>query len=57
MSGTTNCRPLSEPGGMSGTAPLPITTEQPDPGGVNCTNRTFSLITVSWSTLKPSLSA
>jgi hypothetical protein len=40
MSGTTSCRPFSEPGGMSGTAPVPITIEQADPGGVSCTTRT-----------------
>ena len=34
-SGTTSCRPLSEPGCMSGTIPSPMTIEQPDPGGVS----------------------
>ena len=44
-------------GGMSGTAPLPMTIEQPDPGGVSCTTRICSLMTVSWSTVKPTWSA
>ena len=47
MSGTTSCSPLSEPGGMSGTAPLPMTIEQPEPGGVSCTIRMSALIVVS----------
>ena len=37
--------------------PEPSPPEQPDPGGVSCTMRTLSLITVSWSTLNPSRSA
>ena len=32
---------------MSGTAPLPMTIEHADPGGVNCTMRTSGPIVVS----------
>ena len=39
MSGTTNWRPVLEPGVMCGTTPSPITTEQPEPGGVNWMTR------------------
>src|SRR5690606_3328583 len=56
-SGTTSCRPLREPGGISGTAPCPITIEQPDPGGVSWTIRPSSPTRVSWSTRNPTWSA
>src|SRR5215467_6029859 len=41
-SATTIWTPFCEPGGISVT-PVPITTEQADPGGVSCTNRNVSL--------------
>jgi hypothetical protein len=56
-SGTTSCRPRSEPGGMWGTIPSPTTMEQPDPGGVSWTTRCPGPTRVSWSTSKPTCSA
>ena len=55
MSGTTSCRPLTEPGGVS-TIPVPIAIEHAEPGGVSCTKRSSSLTWWSWSALKPTLS-
>ena len=42
MSETTNWLPLTEPGVTSLPMPLPKTIEQPEPGGVTCTNRKSS---------------
>ena len=36
--------------------PSPSTTEQAEPGGVSCTNRSSGLTTWSWSALNPTLS-
>src|SRR5262249_59959717 len=41
-SSTTIWTPFCDPGGIS-VIPVPITTEQADPGGVSCTNRRPSL--------------
>ena len=48
MSLTTSCMPLTEPGRRS--SPLPIVTEQAEPGGVSCTLRNSSPIRLSTST-------
>src|SRR5829696_3660344 len=55
MSGTTSCRPWTEPGAIS-TIPLPTAIEQADPGGVSCTTCMSSLILVSWWTANPACS-
>src|SRR5262249_30971443 len=55
MSATTNCRPFTDPGGIS-ERPLPIVTEHAEPGGVNCTTRNCSPARWSTSTLKPTCS-
>lgn len=51
MSGTTSCRPCSDPG-----VAVPMAIEQAEPGGVSCTMRFVSLMRVSWSTMKPTCS-
>jgi hypothetical protein len=57
MSGTTSCRPLSEPGSMPASdgwdagchvyTPVPIRIEHPEPGGVSWTTRYSSVNAVS----------
>ena len=57
MSGTTSCRPLSEPGAMSGTAPFADHDRAARPGRGQLDDATLVADRVSWSTLKPSCSA
>ena len=55
MSGTTSCRPFSDPGGES-TKPLPIVIEHAEPGGVSCTTRIMGVAWWSTSTWNPTCS-